>query len=199
MSLDFHWQSTMWGVYIFAGGAGASMSLLVLLVTFLKTQGYLKEVNLEHYHVMGKLMLAFCVFWAYIGFSQYMLMWYANMPEETSYFIRRNTESWWNLSLFLVVGRFCLPFPFLLFQGTKKNPKWLCSVAGWLLLMQLLDIYIIVLPILHVHGFAPSVLDVTCVVGIGGVLGALFLKNLPKNSLIPVRDPRIEESIHLTN
>jgi len=89
LGLDYHWFSTMWGVYIFAGAAGSSMSLLVLVITALRKAGYLKEtVTPEHYHIMGKWMLAFCVFWAYIGFSQYMLIWYANMPEETEYFIR---------------------------------------------------------------------------------------------------------------
>ena len=87
MSLDYHWFSTMWGVYIFAGAAGSSMSLLVLVITALRKAGYLKEiVTIEHYHIMGKWMLAFTVFWAYIGFSQYMLIWYANMPEETRVF-----------------------------------------------------------------------------------------------------------------
>src|SRR5207247_79205 len=96
MSLNYHWFSTMWGPYIFAGAAGSSMSLLVLVITALRKAGYLQEViTLEHYHIMGKWMLAFSVFWAYIGFSQYMLIWYANIPEETEYFIRRNTESWW--------------------------------------------------------------------------------------------------------
>ena len=199
MSLDYHWQSTMWGVYIFAGGAGSAMSLLVLIITALKNTGHLKLVNVEHYHIMGKLMLAFCVFWAYIGFSQYMLIWYANMPEETLYFIRRNTETWWYCTMLLVIGRFFLPFPFLLFQGTKKNPKWLCAVAGWILVMQLLDIYVIVMPMIHQKGFAPHLLDITSFVGIGGVLGFFFLNSLPKSSLYPVRDPRIAESIRLTN
>jgi len=199
MSLDFHWQSTMWGVYIFAGGAGSAMSLLVVIVAALKSAGYLQQVNLEHYHIMGKLMLAFCVFWAYIGFSQYMLIWYANMPEETIYFIRRNTETWWYLSMALVVFRFFLPFPFLLFQSTKKNPKVLCAVAGWILAMQLLDMYIVVMPMLHQKGVAFHPLDFTALLGIGGVLGFFFLNSLPKSSLIPVRDPRIQESIRLSN
>ena len=100
LGLDYHWFSTMWGVYIFAGAAGSSMSLLVLVITALRNAGYLKDiVTMEHYHIMGKWMLSFTVFWAYIGFSQYMLIWYANMPEETEYFIRRNTESWNSLSL----------------------------------------------------------------------------------------------------
>ena len=96
MSLNYTWFSTMFGVYIFAGAAGSSMSLLVLVITALRQAGYLKDVvTLEHYHIMGKWMLAFTVFWAYIGFGQYMLIWYANIPEETHYFITRNTESWW--------------------------------------------------------------------------------------------------------
>ena len=199
MSLDFRWFSTMWGVYIFAGGAGAAMGLLVLIVTFLKSRGYLKLVTLEHYHVMGKFMLAFCVFWAYIGYSQYMLIWYANMPEETIYYIRRTVESWWYLSLFLVIGHFFIPFPILLFQATKKNPKFLCIVAAWLLLMHVLDLYIVVMPMLHQKGFQFSILDLTTLVGIAGVLAAGFFKFLPKTSLFPVRDPRIEESIRLSN
>lgn len=199
MSLDFRWFSTMWGVYIFAGGAGAAMGVLVLVVTFLKSKGYLKLVTLEHYHVMGKFMLAFCVFWAYIGFSQYMLIWYANMPEETIFYILRNTETWWYLSLALVIGHFFIPFPFLLFQATKKNPKVLCAVAGWLLLMHVLDHYIIVMPVLHKKGVEFSLLDITTLVGVAGVLAAGFFYVLPKTSLFPVRDPRIDESIRLSN
>ncbi len=89
LGLNYHWFSTMFGVYIFAGAAGSSMSLLVLVITALRNAGYLKNVvTIEHYHIMGKWMFAFCVFWAYIGFGQYMLIWYANMPEETQYFHR---------------------------------------------------------------------------------------------------------------
>jgi hypothetical protein len=199
MSLDFHWQSTMWGVYIFAGSAGSAMALLVLIVTALRKSGHLQLVNTEHYHIMGKFMLAFSIFWAYIGFSQYMLIWYANMPEETSYFVRRTTETWWYLSLFLVIGRFFMPFPFLLFQGTKKNPKYLCIVAGWILCMQFLDLYVVILPMFHQKGVALNLLDITSWVGIGGTLGFFFVKSLSKSSLFPVRDPRVQESIRLSN
>ena len=122
MSLNYHWFSTMFGVYIFAGAAGSSMSLLVLVITALRRAGYFKDVvTLEHYHIMGKWMFAFVVFWAYIGFGQYMLIWYANMPEETQYFITRNTESWWALSMLLVIGRFFGPFAILLLRSIKKN------------------------------------------------------------------------------
>src|SRR3954463_11988370 len=142
LGLDYHWFSTMWGVYIFAGAAGSSMSLLVLVITALRKAGYLKEtVTVEHYHIMGKWMLAFCVFWAYIGFSQYMLIWYANITDEIPYYIRRNIGSWNYFSTFLVAFRFFVPFPILLMQPLKKKPVWICSVAGLLVTMQMLDIY----------------------------------------------------------
>jgi len=199
MGLDWKWGSTMWGVYIFAGAVGSSMALLVLLVTWLKGKGYLQGVTVEHYHVMGKWMLAFTIFWAYIGFSQYMLIWYANIPEETEYFIRRNIASWHTLSTLLVVGRFFLPFPLLLLQWTKKTTPVICSVAAWMLVMQYLDLYVMIMPMLHKTGFAPSYLDVTTFVGIGGVLGAFFLWLLPKTNLFPLKDPRLPESLRLTN
>ena len=199
MGLDYHWFSTMWGVYLFAGAAGSSMSLLVLIVSALKKQGYLKVVNDEHYHVMGKFMLAFIIFWAYIGFDQYMLIWYANIPEETIYFRLRNTESWWYLQP--VPGR----------RAASSCPSRCCSsryikktnlinyVAGWILLMQLLDIYVIVLPALHRTGFAPASSILLRFVGIGGILGWLFFKNIGQSNLFPTRDPRLLASLKLSN
>ncbi len=102
-------------------------------------------------------MLAFTVFWAYIGFSQYMLIWYANIPEETEYFILRNTESWNLMSLLLMIGRFFIPFALLLMRSTKKQVRiGSACVAGWIIFMQLLDMYIVVMPELHRHRRAPE-------------------------------------------
>ena len=117
-------------------------------------------MTIEHFHLMGKWMLAFTVFWAYIGFSQYMLMWYANIPEETEYFILRNTESWNLFSLLLVIGRFFIPFALLLLRFTKTHVNYLCMVAGWIVCMQLLDMYIVVLPELHRTEGSISLLDI---------------------------------------
>ena len=101
MGLDWVWFSTMWGVYIFAGSALSSMAVIILTVTFLRGKGYMnKVVSLEHYHIMGKFMFAFTVFWAYISFSQFFLYWYANITEETKFYILRNTEGWHYVSLF---------------------------------------------------------------------------------------------------
>ena len=200
MSLNYRWFSTMFGVYIFAGAAGSSMSLLVLVITALRQAGYLKDVvTLEHYHIMGKWMFAFCVFWAYIGFGQYMLIWYANMPEETEYFITRNTESWWVLSMLLVIGRFFGPFAILLLRSIKKQPHRLCYVAGWILCMQMLDMYLVILPALHGTGVHVSIWDLISLIAIGATLAFVYLQIVPRTSLFPIRDPRLIESLRLTN
>ena len=200
LGLQYRWFSTMFGVYIFAGAAGSSMSLLVLVITALRNAGYLKNVvTMEHYHIMGKWMFAFCVFWAYIGFGQYMLIWYANMPEETQYFIVRNTESWWYLSMLLVFGRFFGPFLILLLQSIKKHPHQLCYVAGWILFMQMLDMYLVVLPALHGTGVHVSIWDFAALIAIGATLAFVYLRIVARTSLFPVRDPRLVESLKLVN
>lgn len=201
MGLDYHWFSTMWGVYLFAGAAGSSMSLIVLVVTALKARGYLKVVNPEHYHIMGKFMLAFSIFWAYIGYDQYMLIWYANIPEENVYFIIRNQGNWNILSTALVVGRFFLPFPILLTQWVKKDPMKLKWVAWWIIGMQLLDLFVVVIPTFKKTGFGfVDVAYAVCpLVGIGGILAWLFLKKLTQGNLFPTKDPRLLGSLKLHN
>src|ERR1700731_341822 len=198
LGLQYRWFSTMFCVYIFAGAAGSSMSLLVLVITALRKAGYLNNVvTREHYHIMGKWMFAFCVFWAYIGFGQYMLIWYANMPEETQYFITRNTESGWGLSMLLVIGRLFGPFAILLLRSIKKTPSQLCLVAGWILFMQMIDMYIIVLPALYRTGIHVSIWDFVALLTIGSTLASAYLRLLPRSSLFPVRDPRLIESLRL--
>lgn len=202
MGLDYHWFSTMWGVYIFAGTALSSMCVLVLIITALRSAGYLRDVvTMEHYHIMGKLILSFTIFWAYIGFGQYMLIWYANIPEETVYFLRRNTGTWWFGSQFMVIGHFFAPFLFLLFNRAKKAPFMLCAMSVWLLLMHALDMYIIVMPALHLAGFDLSsvFLDVFSLLAIGCTLAAVFIKRLGESALYPVGDPRLALSIALKN
>jgi hypothetical protein len=190
----------MFGVYIFAGTAGSSMSLLVLVIAALQQAGYLKGVvTLEHYHIMGKWMLAFCIFWAYIGFGQYLLIWYANIPDETQFFLARNTRSWWALSMLLVIGRFFVPFVILLLRSIKKNPRQLGILSAWMLFMQMLDMYLIVLPALHGTGVQVSIWDLICLIAIGATLSFVYLRLLPMTSLFPVRDPRLIESLTTVN
>ena len=198
--LNYKWFSTMWGVYIFAGSIGSAMSLTVLVMAALWKAGYLKDIlTIEHFHLMGKWMLALTVFWAYIGFAQYMLIWYANIPEETDYFILRNTESWNLLSLLLVIGRFFIPFAILLMRSVKLNAGRLCMVAGWVVFMQLLDMYIVVMPELHRNGVHISLLDFVPLLGMGGALVFVYLRLVGRTSLFPVRDPRLLESLRAVN
>lgn len=200
-ALNHHWFSTMWGVYLFAGAAGSSMALLVLVVSWLKSKGYLKPVTEEHYHIMGKFLLAFTIFWAYIGYSQYMLITYANIEEETIYFRVRTTGGWYWVSTFLVFGRFFFMFVPLLFQGIKKSSK-INFCAAWILFMQFVDLFLIIIPeFTKSDGFDPMVLvaSIFPILGIGGVLGYFFLKNLKQGPLFPTKDPRLAESLKFSN
>ena len=199
-ALNHHWFSTMWGVYLFAGAAGASMALIVLVISWLRKLGYLSVVNDEHYHLMGKFLLAFTVFWAYIGFSQYMLITYANLDEETIYFRVRNTGTWNYFSHLLVFGRFFFMFVPLLFQGLKKS-RFINFTAVWILLMQFLDIFLIVIPEWSPGGFSlrAALAAIFPWLGIGGCLGLLFLRHLGQGYHFPTKDPRLAGSLKASN
>jgi hypothetical protein len=206
MSLDYLWFSTMWGVYHFAGCAWSSMAVMILVVTYLRSLGYLqKVVSEEHYHLMGKLLFAFTVFWAYIAFSQYFLIWYANIPEETRFYLVRNTEGWRDVSVFIVIGHFVAPFLALLSQPRKKKPTAICAVAVWVLLMHFVDIYWNIIPergpSLGVGVIVPGawVGDVLALIGVLGTLGYLYFRSLGKYSLYAYRDPRLLESANVRN
>ncbi|MBU6301796.1 MAG: hypothetical protein KGS60_09610 [Verrucomicrobia bacterium] len=210
MALNYEWFSTMWGVYLFAGAALNSMALLIIVVTLFRENGYLRRVvSLEHYHLMGKLLFAFCVFWAYIAFSQFFLIWYANIAEETRFYLLRNAE-WWNVaSIVLVVGHFFIPFVILLWRPVKKNPLLISIVGVWCLLMHALDIYWIVIPERApslTAGTTPRlwsgeavILDLIAFLGVGCTLAYIFLEKLKGVSLYPCRDPRLNESINVVN
>ncbi|MCW0217788.1 MAG: hypothetical protein OJI67_05655 [Prosthecobacter sp.] len=206
MTLDYSWFSTMWGVYIFAGCAWASMALTILLVTWLKGLGYMKQVvTEEHYHLMGKLLFAFTVFWAYIAFSQYFLIWYANITEETRFYLTRNTEGWRWVSIFIVVGHFIGPFVLLLSQPRKKNPLAVSLICLWILFMHLVDIYWNVIPergpSLGVGWWVNGawIGDIVALLAVVGTMGFIFLRSLSRYSLYPCRDPRLLESANVIN
>jgi hypothetical protein len=199
-ALNHHWYSTMWGVYLFAGAAGSSMAVLILVCKWLKSLGYLQPVTDEHFHTMGKFIFAFTVFWGYIGYSQYMLITYANIDEETIYFRLRNTESWNWLSMALVFGRFFLMFVPLLFQGVKKSSK-IIFCASWIIFMQCLDLFMIIIPEYAPGGFSFTGF-IACVItwlAVVGILGTFFLRHLSQGYLFPTKDPRLAESLKLTN
>jgi len=208
MTLDYTWFSTMWGVYLFAGSALGSMAVIILSVNWLRDLGYMKKVvSGEHYHIMGKLLFVFTVFWAYIAFSQYFLIWYANITEETKWFLIRNTEGWNIGSLALVFGHFVIPFVVLLQQWLKKSPLLLGIMCGYLLLMHALDLYLIVIPErgISLTGGADYMVgraywgDILAFVTIGAGFLWFLLRAFGQHALYPHRDPRILESANCSN
>jgi hypothetical protein len=199
MSLDYTWFSTIFGAYIFAGCVVSGYSLIVIITRRLQSMWLMKEVNSEHFHDAGKMMFAFVVFWAYMAFSQFMLIWYANMPEETGFFWKRWEMGWKPLSILLMVGHFGLPFLVLLTRNTKRNPVTLTIMAVYLLAIHLADMFWLVMPSRE-QSFSDvmsgSWMDVTAVIGIWGIFAGLVLMRLRKAPVIPIGDPRLEESLH---
>lgn len=200
MSLDAHWYSTIFGVYFFSGSMVAIFAFMSLLAIAARRAGLLVDiVTAEHMHDLGKLLFAFVAFWAYIGFSQFFLIWYGNLPEETHYFAVRLTGSWRAASIVLALGHFVVPFFVLLPRTIKRHRALLAATAGWLLVMHYLDLYWLVTPGLHPEGVAPNVLDVTALIGSAGVFAAAFGWSMRRQALVPLRDPRLPESLLFDN
>ena len=169
MSLSPHWFSTIFGVYCWASLFYSGLSMLAIWVIVLRKRGILGGfVTEDHLHDIGKLMFTFVVFWAYIGFSQYMLIWYANLPEETFYFIKRTQGAWEAVSIALMLGKFGIPFFLLISRKAKRNENWLFFMACWMLAAQWLDVYWMVYPTFFA---APLFgwMEVGGVAGVGGV------------------------------
>jgi len=200
MSLDPHWYSTIFGVYYFAGCLVAAFAFMILVATSLERPADLGgAVTDEHFHDLGKLLFAFTVFWAYIGFSQYFLIWYANIPEETLWYLHRSHGSWGTVTLFLAIGHFGVPFFFLMSKHIKRRPALLVTGAAWMLFMQWIDIYWLVMPVLRPDHAWPGLLDLTCLLGIGGLFLALLGWQIRRRAMIPLKDPGLPRSLTFEN
>ena len=203
MSLNPHWFSTIFGVYYFAGATVGFFALLALTMVLLQRSGRLtKVITTEHFHDVGKLVFAFVVFWAYIAYCQYMLIWYANMPEETIWYAARQAGPWAVVTLALLFGHFFVPFLGLISRFPKRRTGLLACGAVWVLLMHWLDLLWLVKPGAHGAGaeqFPLHLLDLTSFVGIGGLFVAAVVRKMGSCSLIPERDPRLGESLGFEN
>jgi len=200
MSLDPHWYSTIYGVYYFSGCVVAIFAFLSVVGVLLRYGGVLKQaITIEHYHDLGKLLFAFTVFWTYIAFSQFMLQWYANLPEETVWFAHRGHGSWKTLSIVLGVGHFGAPFFFLMTRSTKRNCVTLLLGSLWMLAVHYLDLFWLVMPSLHHEGVQLTLLDLTTALGIGGLFVAVFSIPLKRHALVPTKDPRLPQSLSFEN
>ena len=199
MSLDPHWFSTMFGVYCFAGLFYSTLAFTCLITIKLKRQGLLDGiVNANHLHDLGKFMFAFTVFWAYIGFSQFMLIWYANLPEETGYFITRFAEGtyWKSFTVFLFVGKFVIPFFALIRRDAKRSEGRLILVAIWMLVMQFVDIIWMVQPQFFTDTLHFGLFEVGVTLGFLGLFLYCVGSFLSKNNIVAVGDPRLPEAVH---
>jgi hypothetical protein len=196
MSLEPAWFSTIFGVYTFANSILAAVALTIVLALALQGSGYLaRAINLYHYHDLGKLLFGFLVFWAYIGFSQLLLIWYASIPEETSYYHLRWHAGWKETSMLLVVAKFVVPFFFLLSRNIKRRTALLQFAAAWLLVMHVVEMYWFVLPYDHEGVFHLSMLDAACLLAVVGAYAAWVLRTMTRHALVPVGDPRIQRSM----
>jgi hypothetical protein len=200
MSLDAHWFSTIFGVYVFAGCVVSFFALLTVVVFATQRAGMLRHaITVEHYHDLGKLLFAFTVFWAYIAFSQYMLIWYASLPEETEWLLRRQTHGWGWVGLILLFGHFLAPFVALLSRAPKRRPRLVVIAAAWMLAMHWVDLYWVVIPEVSPQAAMPHLLDLTTLLGLGGLFVAAAAYLMRDRSLIPEHDPRLTESLMFEN
>ena len=199
MTLDPHWYSTIFGVYYFAGAVVAIFATLSLIALGLQRTGLMRNVvTTEHYHDLGKYQFAFVVFWAYIAFSQYMLIWYANIPEETLWIRHRTTNGWENITAVLMVGHFLIPFFFLMPRTVKRIPKLVGLAAIWLLGVHYVDMYWLIMPVNH-HHLHLSVMDLTTLIAVGGFFVAALGWQFQRHALLAVKDPRLDESLAFEN
>ena len=190
----------MFGVYFFAGSFVGFIALLSVVAVAMRRAGLLDNViSVEHLHDIGKFLFAFTAFWAYIAFSQFFLMWYANLPEETIWYKARMEGSWLTVSLFLMAGHFAAPFLYLMGRTVKRNGATLAVGGAWVLAMHFVDLYWQVMPTLHPEGFRPSVLDVAALVTVGGCFVAAAGWLMRRQALVPLRDPRFAESLTFEN
>jgi hypothetical protein len=196
MSLDPSWYSTIFGVYVFSGMVVASLSAITLAVISLRRQGYLGEaiVTDDHLYNLGGLIFAFVCFWAYIAFSQFMLIWYGNIPEETVYYVRRLTGGWWGVSALLVMIRFVVPFFLLLSRPAKMNPRLLVVVAVLMLFGQFVDLYWMIVPEFSAQSPVLSWTDLGPTLLLIGVLGWSISRFMQKHPMMAVGDPMFERS-----
>jgi hypothetical protein len=196
MSLEPHWFSSMYGIYFFAGGFVAAIALVTVVAQRAEQSGWLIGlVSAAHYHALGRLLLAFTIFWAYVAFFQYFLIYIANRPEEVTFYVRRSTGSWWLYDGVLVLGRFALPFLILLLRGLKFRPAVLAAVAAWLVLAHYADVYWLVMPVLHPRGFGPHHADLAALLAVAGTAAVFSILLARGRAVAPANDPALVRGV----
>lgn len=203
MSLEPHWFSTIWGFLFIAGWALSCLCFCVIVLAFLSDKIPMEHIlGRRHFHDLGKLMLALIMIWAYFNFSQYLIIYSGNIPEETIWYIKRTSNGWGYVAWGLVIFHFAAPFLVLLLQDLKRKPKKLAMIAAFILFIRLVDMYFLIAPSPRIGDHAGlhvpltiSWLDIVAPIAVGGLWVWYFLGQLMSRPLVPVMDPFLENAI----
>jgi hypothetical protein len=193
-SLDLHAASTIFGVYYFAGSFLSAIAVLILALYALRREELYRMMGADHWHSLGKLLLTFTAFWAYIAFSQYMLIWIADLPAETPFYASRTRGAWGAVGAVLAVLHFVVPFLILLMRDLKRDPRKLALMALWQLALHYVDVYFVMMPASQPVP-APHWTDLTALVGVGAAALAFAARRLRSQAAVPVGDPYLEDSL----
>lgn len=196
MSLEPHWYSTIYGVYFVGGHGLGGFAFLILVGLFLAEREPMDRVLARrHFHDYGKLMLAFVMLWAYFAFSQFLIIWSANLPSEISFYLHRSRHGWQWIALAIIVGHFAFPFVLLLSRDLKRRARTLAGVALLVLVMRWVDLYWQIAPAFHPEKILPHWLDAGAMLALGGLWVGLFARELKRRPLLPVNAPDLEAAI----
>ncbi len=196
MSLEPHWFSTIYGVLILGGQGLSTLAFVLIVMAFLGRREPLNRILVAtHYHDVANLMLAFVMLWAYFSFSQYLIIWAGNLPEEIAWYMHRLHTGWRFVGLALVLFHFALPFVLLLMRAIKRAPSAIAKVAGLVLLARLVDLFWLTSPEFHKDGLAVSWMDVVLPLSMFSIFVGCFIWQLRARPLLPLRDPQFEEAL----
>ena len=196
MSLEPHWFSTIFGVYYFAGSLVTTFSVIALFAIMLKKNDILpKQVGRDHFYNLGAFMFAFVNFWAYIAFSQFMLIWYANQPEETFWFISRTSGSWLYVSLGIIAVNFIVPYSALLSQPSKSSLSRLKFVGIWIVVAHFYDLYWLVMPTFNKAGAILNWTEIGFPLLALGLVMLVFKYMYNKRNIVPIGDPKLKRAL----
>ena len=197
MSLSPHWASTIYGFLFVVGQLISAMSLMIAVLVLLSRTAPMEGViQNRHLHDLGKLLLAFVMLWAYFGFSQLLIIWSGNLPEEISFYRTRLYGAWGVVAVMVLIFHFFVPFFSLLSRDLKRSAKLLPKIAIWLIFMRLVDLFWMTRPEFTASA-VPGLMDIAAIVALAGIWLAVFARNLKSQPLLPLGDPKLEEAIEV--